>query len=196
MALRVQKAIIKVKVLGNRNQSILHGKRVQLEQNHLHRKHVLCEGAADYGSRDKKPPLRAPRCKHVCPRAATAPAGYCPYGLLPLRATAPASGTGLSYGLLPLRATLASLAGFCPCERRRPPLRAAAPVSGAGLPCGLALVAVGRPLAGGLGRGLAVGGRPCIGVGRGWPPLLLASFTTKIQQERVERFYVIQSHHT
>ncbi|RRT57001.1 hypothetical protein B296_00028367, partial [Ensete ventricosum] len=67
------------------------------------------------------------------------------------------------YGLLPLWAT--THAGCCPYERRRPLLRAAAPVSGAGLPCGLAQVVVGRP---------------CIGVGCGWPPLLLASFTTKI----------------
>ncbi|RRT35899.1 hypothetical protein B296_00013539 [Ensete ventricosum] len=30
----------------------------------------------------------------------------------------------------------------------------------------------------------------------GWLPLLLVAFATKTQQERVERFYVIQSHHT
>ncbi|RRT49134.1 hypothetical protein B296_00037955, partial [Ensete ventricosum] len=44
------------------------------------------------------------------------------------------------YGLLPLRATVA--------------------------PCGLALVAAGHPLVGGLGRGLAMGGWPCMGAGR------------------------------
>ncbi|RZR79491.1 hypothetical protein BHM03_00005221 [Ensete ventricosum] len=37
-------------------------------------------------------------------------------------------------------------AGYCPCERRRPPLHA------------------------GPGRDLAVGGRPCMGAGRGWSP--------------------------
>ncbi|RWW64990.1 hypothetical protein BHE74_00027739, partial [Ensete ventricosum] len=55
-----------------------------------------------------------------------------------------------------------------------------APFAGAtGLPFGLALVAANRPLAGGLGHGLAMGGRPCMGAGRGWPPLLLAAFTAK-----------------
>ncbi|RRT63478.1 hypothetical protein B296_00030410, partial [Ensete ventricosum] len=68
--------------------------------------------------------------------------------------------------------------------------------SAAGLPFGLALIAASRPLAGGLGRGLAVGGRPYMGAGRGWPPLLFATFVVKTQQEHVERFYVIQSHHT
>ncbi|RRT31211.1 hypothetical protein B296_00056627 [Ensete ventricosum] len=48
-----------------------------------------------------------------------------------------------------------------------------------------------RPLRAGLGHGLAVGGRPCIVTGRGWPTLLLAVFAVKMQQERVERFYVI-----
>ncbi|RRT62885.1 hypothetical protein B296_00012699, partial [Ensete ventricosum] len=42
--------------------------------------------------------------------------------------------------------------------------------------------------------GLAVGGRPCKGPGHGRPPLL-AEFTTKTQQERIERFYGIQSYH-
>ncbi|RRT31877.1 hypothetical protein B296_00058536, partial [Ensete ventricosum] len=60
---------------------------------------------------------------------------------------------------------------FCPCGRRWPPFRA------------------------GPGRGLAVGGRPYIGAGRGWSPLLIF-FAAKMQQERVERFYAIQSHHT
>ncbi|RWW55280.1 hypothetical protein BHE74_00038097 [Ensete ventricosum] len=52
-----------------------------------------------------------------------------------------------------------------------------------GLPYGLALAEAGRPLAGGLGHALAVGGRPCMGAGRGWLPLLLAAFTVKTQQE-------------
>ncbi|RWW08688.1 hypothetical protein GW17_00027857 [Ensete ventricosum] len=46
--------------------------------------------------------------------------------------------------------------------------------SAVGLPFGMALVTVSRPLAGGLGRGLAVGGRPYMGASRGWPPLLFA----------------------
>ncbi|RWV85628.1 hypothetical protein GW17_00052565 [Ensete ventricosum] len=83
-----------------------------------------------------------------------------------------------------------------PHEQRQPPLRAAAPNSGIGLPCGLALAAVGCPLAGGLGRSLAMGGWPYIGAGRGWSPLLQAAFAAEMQQERVERFYAIQSHHT
>ncbi|RWW02420.1 hypothetical protein GW17_00034490 [Ensete ventricosum] len=63
-----------------------------------------------------------------------------------------------------------------------PHMRAAAPASGASLPCRLALAAANRPLIGGLGRG--------------WPPLLLAAFAAKTQQKHVERFYAIQSHHT
>ncbi|RWW23571.1 hypothetical protein GW17_00012176 [Ensete ventricosum] len=35
------------------------------------------------------------------------------------------------------------------------------------------------PLPAGLGRGMAVGGRPCMGASRGWPPLLLAAFVVK-----------------
>ncbi|RWV84657.1 hypothetical protein GW17_00053614, partial [Ensete ventricosum] len=54
------------------------------------------------------------------------------------------------------------------------------------LPFGLALAVASRPLATGLGRGLAVGGQLYIGAGRGWPPLLLAAFAATIQQERVE----------
>ncbi|RRT45080.1 hypothetical protein B296_00018537 [Ensete ventricosum] len=70
--------------------------------------------------------------------------------------------------------------GCCPRERRRPRLRVVAPASGAGLPCGLALAAADCPLAGGLGRGQAVDGRPCMGAGCGWPPLLLADFAAKM----------------
>ncbi|RWW18899.1 hypothetical protein GW17_00017082 [Ensete ventricosum] len=41
------------------------------------------------------------------------------------------------------------------------------PLAGAaGLPFGLALAIASRPQAGGLGRGLAVGGWPCMGAGR------------------------------
>ncbi|RWV90733.1 hypothetical protein GW17_00047042 [Ensete ventricosum] len=35
-------------------------------------------------------------------------------------------------------------------------------------------------LAGDVGHGLAVGGRPCMGAGRGWPPLLLTAFAAKM----------------
>ncbi|RWV77162.1 hypothetical protein GW17_00062051 [Ensete ventricosum] len=60
-------------------------------------------------------------------------------------------------------------------------------------PCVLALVAVGRPFV----AELALTGHPCKGAGRGhaWLPLARASFAVKTQQECVERFYVIQSHH-
>ncbi|RWW15603.1 hypothetical protein BHE74_00058268 [Ensete ventricosum] len=55
-----------------------------------------------------------------------------------------------------------------------------------------ALATVDRPLAGGHTMADCPYRRP----GRGWPPiLLLIAFAAKIQQ-RVERFYVIQSHHT
>ncbi|RWW71059.1 hypothetical protein BHE74_00021224 [Ensete ventricosum] len=64
--------------------------------------------------------------------------------------------------------------------------------------CGLLPMRAAAPLQGGLGcsrlalaAGLAVGGRPYKGVGHGWPPLLLTTFTAKMQQERVERFYAI-----
>ncbi|RZS28297.1 hypothetical protein BHM03_00061870 [Ensete ventricosum] len=70
----------------------------------------------------------------------------------------------------------------CPCQllprQVASPLRVAAPPSGAGLPYGLALAVANR--------GLAVGGRPYIGAGRGRQPLLLTAFAVKIQQERVE----------
>ncbi|RRT36943.1 hypothetical protein B296_00054647, partial [Ensete ventricosum] len=58
-----------------------------------------------------------------------------------------------------------------PCPQALP-LQATAPASDADLPCGLALAIAGRPLARGLARGLAVGGQPCMGAGRGWSPLL------------------------
>ncbi|RRT31135.1 hypothetical protein B296_00054448 [Ensete ventricosum] len=59
------------------------------------------------------PPLRASRCKWVCPRAATAPACW----------------------LQPVVPVGVALAGGCPCMRCLPPLRATAPMSGADLPC-------------------------------------------------------------
>ncbi|RRT51468.1 hypothetical protein B296_00048786, partial [Ensete ventricosum] len=54
--------------------------------------------------------------------------------------------------------TSAASVGCCPHEWRQPRLQAAAPMSGAGLPCELALAIADRPLIGGLGRGLAMGG--------------------------------------
>ncbi|RZR73187.1 hypothetical protein BHM03_00021236, partial [Ensete ventricosum] len=65
----------------------------------------------------------------------------------------------------------------CPCGLL--PLRIATPASGVGLPCGLGMAAIGRPPVGGLGHGLVVGGRPCMGAGRGWSRLLQAAFTAK-----------------
>ncbi|RRT35644.1 hypothetical protein B296_00036633 [Ensete ventricosum] len=64
------------------------------------------------------------------------------------------------YRLLSLRVATA------PCRRRWPPFWA-----GPGRNI--------RPLARGLGRGLAMGGRPCMGAGRGSSPLLLSAFATK-----------------
>ncbi|RWV93781.1 hypothetical protein GW17_00043736 [Ensete ventricosum] len=53
-----------------------------------------------------------------------------------------------------------------------------------------------RPLVGGLGlnrlplaAGLAVGGRPCTGAGRGWPPLLLIAFAAKKCSKNAEIVY-------
>ncbi|RWV81876.1 hypothetical protein GW17_00056667 [Ensete ventricosum] len=100
-----------------------------------------------------RPPLRASHCKRLCPQAAVAPAGW-------LQPTVHA-GVCCPHGR-----------HFCP---QALPLWAAV----AGLPFGLALALAGCPLVGGLGRGLAVGGGPYIGAGRGWPSLLLAAFTAK-----------------
>ncbi|RRT57973.1 hypothetical protein B296_00036450 [Ensete ventricosum] len=74
-----------------------------------------------------------------------------------------------------------------PCKRAAGsrPLRA-----GHSSPCPQA-----PPLWAGLGRGLAIGGRPYMGAGRGWSPLLLVAFAAKMQQKCVKRFYAIQSHH-
>ncbi|RWW36990.1 hypothetical protein BHE74_00057949, partial [Ensete ventricosum] len=65
----------------------------------------------------------------------------------------------------------------------RPPLRPASlPLLAQGaVPCGLIAI-----------------GRPCKGASRGHArlPLARASFAVKPQQEHVERFYTIKSHHT
>ncbi|RZS15163.1 hypothetical protein BHM03_00046949 [Ensete ventricosum] len=98
---------------------------------------------------------------------------------------------GLVAGGSPLQAS---------CCKRLPPLRAGRSRScpwPALLPTSAA--PYGRrwpPSRAGPGRNLAVGGQPCMGAGRGWSPLLLAAFTTKTQQEHVERLYAIHSHHT
>ncbi|RZS21390.1 hypothetical protein BHM03_00054032, partial [Ensete ventricosum] len=103
-----------------------------------------------------------------CPLATTLPRGGHPCGRQPLAgALQPA----------PLQVPRCKWV----CQRA-----AAAPASGAGLPCRLALAAIGRPLSGGLGRGLAMDGRPCMGADHGWPPLLLVAFAVKMQQECVE----------
>ncbi|RZS15020.1 hypothetical protein BHM03_00046799 [Ensete ventricosum] len=86
-----------------------------------------------------RPPLWALHCKRLCLRVVAAPAGW-------PQPTVPAGGT--------------SARKHCPCGLL-PPLAGTV-----GLPFGLALAKANRPLAGGLGRGLAVGGRPCMGAGR------------------------------
>ncbi|RZS28557.1 hypothetical protein BHM03_00062163, partial [Ensete ventricosum] len=45
-------------------------------------------------------------------------------------------------------------------------------------------------------RGVAVVNRHCRGLGHGRSCPFLAAFVVKIQQECVERFYAVQSHHT
>ncbi|RWV83824.1 hypothetical protein GW17_00054522 [Ensete ventricosum] len=110
---------------------------------------------------------------------------------LPLLAAAPASGRpcGLATSGSPLRAgcNRLCLRGYYTCGW---------------LPLAGGMVAAGRPLA--LGpwlqstAPLQVVDRRCKGTGRGHArlPLARASFAAKMQQECVERFYAIQSHHT
>ncbi|RWW47529.1 hypothetical protein BHE74_00046469, partial [Ensete ventricosum] len=87
-------------------------------------------------------------------------------GQPPLRpAPPPLLAAGLAAGGSPLRAPcIRPRLRALRCKRACP--WAAAPASGADLPYGLALAAADRPLAGDLGRGLAVDGRPCIRAGR------------------------------
>ncbi|RWW54129.1 hypothetical protein BHE74_00039309 [Ensete ventricosum] len=94
---------------------------------------------------------------------------------------------GQAAGDSPLRA---------PCSRPLGGRRAASGCCPCGLlllrviaPCGLALAAASRPLTRGLGHGLAVGGRPCMGAGRGCPPFLLAAFAMK-NIARTRRSYI------
>ncbi|RZR96979.1 hypothetical protein BHM03_00026087, partial [Ensete ventricosum] len=121
--------------------------------------------------------------------------GRCPYGLV--AGEQPLAGWPPPYSWPPLRAPLYKRP--CPQAHTAPAgwPQPTAPVQGA-------LAVTNRPFAGGLDHsrppligGQAVVGRPCRRLGRGWPPiLLLVAFGAKMQQERVERFYVIQSHHT
>ncbi|RWW36537.1 hypothetical protein BHE74_00058436, partial [Ensete ventricosum] len=53
----------------------------------------------------------------------------------------------------------------CGCPTAGPVVSVALPAAAA--PCGLALAAAGFSLLWGLGRGLVVGGRPCMGAGLG-----------------------------
>ncbi|RZS26147.1 hypothetical protein BHM03_00059454 [Ensete ventricosum] len=122
--------------------------------------------------------------KLCCPRGAPRGRAMPPYvGGYPLR---PGCGRCLRLQVSPVQAP-AMPGGDSACWRR--------PLDGA-------LAMAGRPLDGGLSRsrlpltaGLAMGGRPCMGAGRGWRPLLLAAFAAKMQQEYIEQFYMILSYH-
>ncbi|RZS25758.1 hypothetical protein BHM03_00059006, partial [Ensete ventricosum] len=70
-----------------------------------------------------------------------------------LQAAVPTGGYH-SYGLAASTAPTA----YCPCGQLLPLANIA------GLPFGLALAIANRPLTGGLSRGLAMGGRPCMGL--------------------------------
>ncbi|RWV80368.1 hypothetical protein GW17_00058371 [Ensete ventricosum] len=85
------------------------------------------------------------------------------------------------YGWLPL-------ADCCPCGR--PPITGGLAV--AGRPLQVAWPQPVAPLRGGLGCSRSP---PCRWTGHALLPLLLIAFTVKTQQECVERFYAIQSHH-
>ncbi|RWV81803.1 hypothetical protein GW17_00056745, partial [Ensete ventricosum] len=90
-------------------------------------------------------------------------------GLLPMRVAAPCKGPGRS---------------------RSCPRTAAAPAGGRPS-CTMAMRVAA--LCRGPGRSRRP---PCRWPGHAWLPLLLIAFAAKTQQERVERFYAIQSHHT
>ncbi|RWW15301.1 hypothetical protein GW17_00020869 [Ensete ventricosum] len=160
-----------------------------------------CVGGGTARCRHGQPPLR----KALLPSGGTSQAGgvasrgCCPCWRPLLRATALVGGSpdrgAAPYGLA---------AGSHHLRPGRWPqpvvptgllsLRVAAPCRGPGgsqsLFCRGALAVVGHPL--------QVVGRPCKGAGHGHArlPLTRASFAAKTQQERVERFYAIQSHHT
>ncbi|RWW11469.1 hypothetical protein BHE74_00039804 [Ensete ventricosum] len=63
-------------------------------------------------------------------------------------------------------------------------------------PCGLAACEYGPLWAGRPSKCMVVVDRPYKGPSHGQPPPFLAAFAAKMQQGRVEQFYVIQSHHT
>ncbi|RRT31273.1 hypothetical protein B296_00051037 [Ensete ventricosum] len=109
--------------------------------------------------------MRPPPCRHVASDCPLRPScGRQPLAAWP-RATAP---FGLAAGDHHLWVPPCSLP---PCGHD---------AAGGYRPYGLVAAPVGgRPFRAGLGRGLAVGGRPCMGVGRGWPHLLLAAFAAK-----------------
>ncbi|RWW69090.1 hypothetical protein BHE74_00023337, partial [Ensete ventricosum] len=69
----------------------------------------------------------------------------------------------LPRGATPVAGVVAPAGGRA--GRGRQPLAGPALLA-ATAPCGLALVSASRSLVGGLGRGMAVASRPCMGVGR------------------------------
>ncbi|RRT78937.1 hypothetical protein B296_00000270 [Ensete ventricosum] len=80
-------------------------------------------------------------------------------GRPPLRfASSPLLASGLAAGVPPDGYRPCGLVAASRAHRRRPTI-------GVGLPCRLALAVAGRPLARGLGRSLAMGGRPYTGAG-------------------------------
>ncbi|RWV88249.1 hypothetical protein GW17_00049685 [Ensete ventricosum] len=95
--------------------------------------------------------------------------------------------------------TVALPTGCYPCDKRYNPR--VAPCGQAGVvpvgntSIGVAPVGVWPWLAAPV-EGLAMAGHPCRGLGYDRPPSFLAVFIAKIQQEHVERFYVIQTHYT
>ncbi|RWW52221.1 hypothetical protein BHE74_00041368, partial [Ensete ventricosum] len=108
--------------------------------------------------------------------------GPLPRGATPAAGAAATIGSRVGHGQQPLAGAL-QLAPFAGVVlQARPQAQSVAassqgrlpPLAGtAGLPFGLALVAASRPLVGGLGRGLAMGGRPYMRAGR--PSSLLPS---------------------
>ncbi|RWV81205.1 hypothetical protein GW17_00057398 [Ensete ventricosum] len=141
--------------------------------------HAIGVGSRPYGSCCY---LRAaPRGLAVSPRVGAAPAGA-------------ALAVGLPFPALQRAAVTCGLAARaaapCGCAAGNRPLR-----PGRSRSCLRGCCHCGWPLS---VAPLQVAGRPCKGAGRGHArlPLVRASFTAKMQQERVERFYAIQSHHT
>ncbi|RWW39459.1 hypothetical protein BHE74_00055211, partial [Ensete ventricosum] len=131
-------------------------------------------------------------CRRAAPRARAAP---------PCAGAAPAGGRSCQR---PFLQATALAAGVAYASRRQPCPRATTPAPVGNCPCKGVLAVAGRALIGGLGRsrlllqggfgrgrsppyrgalaaaGLAVGGRPCMGAGRGWLPLLLAVLVANV----------------